>query len=87
MTFFICAVALYFLPSILGHKRRDFAGIFIVNFLFGWTVIGWIIALIWACAEPTQPRVLAVAGPVRYCCHCGTPIAGVHFCPACARPL
>jgi hypothetical protein len=87
MTFLICAMALYFLPSIIGHKKRDFAGIFIVNFLFGWTVIGWIIAMVWACAAAERQPVFAVAGPARYCCRCGAMTPGVHFCPACARPL
>lgn len=41
---------LYFLPAIVAHSRRSVSstGIFIVNFLFGWTGIGWCIALLWA---------------------------------------
>ena len=87
MTFLLFVTMLYFLPSIVGHKKRDFAGIFILNLLFGWTVIGWIIALIWACAAEDQQRVYAIAGPARYCTRCGAMTAGAHFCPTCARPL
>lgn len=41
---------LYFLPFILALARgkRDVLGIFLLNFFLGWTVIGWIVALIWA---------------------------------------
>jgi Superinfection immunity protein len=87
MMFLLSVTLLYFLPSILGHKKRDFAGIFIVNFLFGWTVIGWIIALVWACAAEERQPIYAYAGPARYCTRCGAMTPGAHFCPTCARPL
>ena len=48
MTFILFAMLMYFLPSIVGHQKRDFTGIFILNLLFGWTVIGWVVALVWA---------------------------------------
>jgi hypothetical protein len=87
MTFLLFAMLMYFLPSIIGHRKRDFTGIFILNLLFGWTVIGWLVALVWACASDVRPPVFAMAGPARYCGRCGAMIAGVHFCPSCARPL
>lgn len=41
---------LYFLPFIIGvaREKRDLLGIFLLNFFLGWTLIGWIVALIWA---------------------------------------
>ena len=41
---------LNFLPFIvaLARSKRDVLGIFLLNFLLGWTVIGWVVALIWA---------------------------------------
>jgi len=41
---------LYFLPSIiaLARSKRDTLAIFLLNFFLGWTVIGWIVALVWA---------------------------------------
>ena len=43
----------YFLPSIIASRRQAQNGcaIFIVNLLFGWTFIGWLVALIWALAD------------------------------------
>ena len=58
---FICV--LYFLPSIIAHDKQNFAGIFVLNFLLGWTVIGWILALIWACTADVRAPLLAVTGP------------------------
>jgi len=40
----------YFLPTILAFARdkRDATAILVLNILLGWTVIGWVIALVWA---------------------------------------
>jgi len=83
---------LYFLPAIIARNKRDASGIFLVNLLFGWTGIGWIVALIWACSSDDLSRMRYVpvtVGPVRYCCQCGTGIAyaGAHFCTACGRTV
>jgi len=41
---------IYFLPTIIsairGHHNQ--VPILIVNIFFGWTLLGWIVALIWA---------------------------------------
>ena len=76
---------LYFLPTIIGRHKANVMGIFIVNLLFGWTVIGWLIALIWACSSDSYvPVRVFPASSGRFCCQCGTltPI-GAHFCTAC----
>ena len=45
-----------FLPTIVAAMRhsRHVVAIFLVNFFLAWTVIGWIVALIWAITS--QPR-------------------------------
>jgi hypothetical protein len=83
-------ILLYFLPAIIGRDKRDAAGIFLLNLFLGWTVIGWVIALIWACAaEPYVPaRLVAVPSGARFCCQCGTvAYPGAHFCTACGRTV
>jgi hypothetical protein len=42
--------AMYFLPTIIAaiRSKRDILAIFLLNLFLGWSVIGWIIALIWA---------------------------------------
>lgn len=82
---------LYFLPAIIGRHKRDAAGIFLLNLFLGWTVIGWVIALIWACMseEHFPVRLVPVAaGPSRFCCQCGTmTYPGAHFCASCGRTV
>ena len=40
----------YFLPTIIAMARskRDVMAIFLLNLFLGWSVIGWIVALVWA---------------------------------------
>ena len=40
----------YFLPSIIAFARskRDTTAILLLNFFLGWTMIGWVVALVWA---------------------------------------
>jgi T4 superinfection immunity protein len=42
---------LYFLPIVVAaiRKHNSLLSIIVTNLWLGWTVIGWIIALIWAC--------------------------------------
>jgi hypothetical protein len=51
-------LVMYFLPSIIAllRSKRDALAIFLLNFFLGWSVIGWIIALIWA-AKSDVPAV------------------------------
>ena len=45
------ALVVYFIPTIIALFRAsalNWVGIFLLNLFFGWTVIGWILALIWA---------------------------------------
>ncbi len=89
MFFLIFSILLYFLPTIIGRHKADVTGIFLVNLLFGWTVIGWFIALIWACsAERYIPVRMVPASAGRFCCQCGalSPY-GAHFCAACGRAV
>lgn len=39
---------LYFVPALIGSKKRQFAAIFALNLLLGWSLVGWAGALIWA---------------------------------------
>lgn len=43
-------LALYFLPLIIAIKRKhnNALGIGLLNFFLGWTLLGWVGALIWA---------------------------------------
>lgn len=45
------ALAIYFLPSIIGWNKRNSDTIVAINFFLGWTLIGWLIALTMAFFE------------------------------------
>jgi len=50
LPFFGFGFAMYFLPTIIAFARskRDTGAILLLNFFLGWSVIGWIVALVWA---------------------------------------
>ena len=51
----------YFLPSFIGWNKRNAGAILMLNFLLGWTLIGWIVALIWSLTnDVTIPKVVYV---------------------------
>ncbi|WP_421791799.1 superinfection immunity protein [Hyphobacterium sp.] len=56
----IVLIAMFFLPSLIALVRshHNAFAIFLTNFLLGWTLIGWIIALIWSTTS-TRQRVAA----------------------------
>jgi hypothetical protein len=50
-------LGMYFLPSGVAAMRshRQAIAIFMLNIFLGWTVIGWVGALVWACTNPAPP--------------------------------
>ena len=44
----IILLILYLIPAIVGRKKKNATAILVMNLFLGWSVIGWIIALIWA---------------------------------------
>ena len=50
LAIFAGLVAAYLLPWIVAllRKKRNATPILIVNLAFGWTFLGWIVALVWA---------------------------------------
>lgn len=58
--FFGFGFFIYFTPTIVAlvrHKRNTLS-IFLLNLFLGWTLIGWIVALVWA-------STVDVAAPAR----------------------
>ncbi len=52
----VVAFVIHFLPVFVAGSRhaKNFWWIFLINFFFGWTLIGWVIALVWALQD--EPR-------------------------------
>jgi hypothetical protein len=63
VTLFCLAIFLffYFIPTIIAlvREHHQSLAIFILNFMLGWSGLGWVLALIWACTavnrQPTAP--------------------------------
>lgn len=87
-TFWLLVIgAVYFVPSIVAASRGHNSGgaIFAINLLLGWTLLGWIAALVWAFTGDVakggpNPRTHIkcpdckelVLADARKCKHCGT---------------
>ena len=59
LPFFGFGFVMYFLPSLiaLGRSKRDITAIVLLNFFLGWTMIGWVVALVWA-VKADDPMVV-----------------------------
>jgi hypothetical protein len=83
----IVLVLLYFVPSVIAARRHhhNAGAIFVLNLLLGWTALGWIAALVWACTavRTSDAPTERVACP--YCREPMDPRAAV--CPHCRRDV
>ena len=41
---------IYFLPTLIAFLRqhKNKLAIFLLNLLLGWTILGWVVSLVWA---------------------------------------
>lgn len=46
----VIGAVVYFLPTIIAFKRgkRNRGAIFALNLFLGWSLLGWVISLVWA---------------------------------------
>jgi Superinfection immunity protein len=51
----LLALAIYFLPALVGRHKRNALAIFALNLLLGWTLLGWVGALVWALIKDAPP--------------------------------
>jgi uncharacterized protein YecT (DUF1311 family) len=71
---------LYFLPAIIAATRRhrNACAVFFLNLFLGWTLLGWVIAFVWAISNPPTivveqsrappPKAAPVEPQERYSC-------------------
>lgn len=55
LLFGVCIFA-YLIPAVIAiirnHKNK--LAIFMTNIFFGWTFLGWVVALVWSCTSNTS---------------------------------
>lgn len=61
----VISLLIYFLPAIIAssQKKENAGAVLALNFLLGWTLIGWVIALVWAMTKDRQPIVTNTTAP------------------------
>ncbi len=67
LLFLLAGFAAYWAPTIVAVIRRDQLpnvwSIVVIDFFLGWTLVGWLVALVMACRPaPTQPRYVVPPG-------------------------
>ena len=60
MDVLIIAGVVYFAPSLIAllRKRSNRMAIFALNLFLGWTLIGWVVALVWALSTDREVVVI-----------------------------
>ena len=87
----LVVAAVYFMPTIVATAKHHHAtaGVFWVNLLIGWTVVGWFVAFIWAFSpRRAEPVVAAAPAPGRICLKCGALLQlSDRFCAQCGTVI
>jgi hypothetical protein len=90
----VLGLAVYFLPTMIGLRKRNAGAIFALNLLLGWTLVGWVVSLVWALTKEDAPNSIVVplgnahANVVRTCPTCRAAIAGNSmFCSDCGTKI
>ena len=73
----VIVLSIYFLPSAVAGRNNPRSGaVYVINLFFGWTLLGWVIALAMAMSSPSLKRCPKCAERVsqdalicRYCHH------------------
>jgi len=60
--FLLFFAAMYFLPALIAALRKhpQTLAIFVLDLLLGWSVIGWIGALVWSLTNPQPAQTVIV---------------------------
>ena len=82
----------YFLPTIVAsnRKHRQATAIGALNLLLGWTILGWVVALVWALMSQESANAASAAGSgqQRACPACGLVASTTaQFCAGCGKAL
>nr|WP_277988873.1 superinfection immunity protein [Ramlibacter ginsenosidimutans] len=92
---FIDAPALYLLPTYEAWKNKhpNLASIALVNIFLGWSLVGWVVAVVWAYKKPepvaiaSPSSVAPSAPPVSPSTPPAVPVRETKKCPFCAEEI
>ncbi len=60
----IIGLIIYFIPTTVARKNKspNKVAVILLNIFLGWSLIGWIIALVLACKKPAPPTTINTTG-------------------------
>lgn len=81
--------AIYFIPAFVAYKRqhRQLGPIMALNFLLGWSLLGWVISLVWALSSDTRKDEKPVITFEKSTAPPTTPATAEKTCPRCAETI
>ena len=91
--FILIALAFYFMPTLtaMGREKINTGAIFALNLFLGWTLVGWVVALVWALAHDQmifQKSEQQSPTSALHCPHCHREIQkDWKICPFCQYTL
>ncbi len=58
----VVGVFLYFIPSCIAliRRKRNLLAIIALNFFLGWSLIGWVVSLVWSLSSDSKPQKIVV---------------------------
>jgi hypothetical protein len=84
------SLAIYFIPYIVASKngKQNAGAIGALNFFLGWTLVGWVVALVWAMSKDAQQPAPQVQVNVPAALPTPSPLPGSQKkCPDCAEMI
>ncbi|GAA4274832.1 superinfection immunity protein [Aquimarina gracilis] len=58
----VVGVVAYFIPSIIAllRMKKNLIAIIALNFFLGWSLIGWVVSLVWSLSSDSKPQKIIV---------------------------
>jgi hypothetical protein len=62
MAFLLVGTAFYFIPLIIAivRKKGNVVAIGALNLFLGWTLVGWVVSLVWSLSKDQQPQQVVI---------------------------
>jgi hypothetical protein len=86
----LLGIAFYFIPFIVAtsNKKSNAGAIGALNLLLGWTLVGWVVALVWAMSKDVQQPATQVQVTVPAALPTPPPVPATQKkCPDCAEMI
>lgn len=82
-------IVVYFLPAIVAArlKHNNLFGVSVLNVFLGWTLVGWVVAVVWAFAKPQVVMATSATQGTPQLAPLKFRAAELRTCPFCAEEI